>query len=200
MAATLLSLVSRYGYAAVFVLMSGESCGLPIPSEVVVPAAGLLAATGRLNVLVVVAVASIANLAGSLVAYGVAARWGEPLLLGPGRYVGIRRHHVEMADGWFRRYGLIAVLAGRVLPVVRTYISFPAGMARVPLGRFAALTLLGAIPWNLGLALAGYTLGRNYEVVSRFIQAGGYLLAALILVVVVVWWVRGRRSGGDESA
>jgi membrane protein DedA with SNARE-associated domain len=193
-AATLLSLVSRYGYAAVFVLMTGESCGVPLPSEVVVPAAGLLASTGRLNVFVVAAVASLANLIGSLIAYGAAARWGEPLLLGPGRYIGIRRHHVEMADAWFRRYGLAAVLIGRLLPVVRTYISFPAGMARVPLGRFAALTLLGAIPWNLALALAGYTLGRNYERISAFIQAGGYVVALLLLVVLAAWWVRGRRA------
>src|SRR5439155_1291622 len=73
----------------------------------------------------------VANLVGSLIAYGVAARFGEPLLLGPGRYVGIRRHHLEMADGWFRRWGLVAVFVGRVLPVIRTYISFPAGLARI---------------------------------------------------------------------
>lgn len=194
MTVTLSQLVSQYGLAAIFVLMAGESCGLPLPSEIVVPAGGLLAAAGRLNLVEVALVASAANLAGSAIAYGVAARWGEPLLLGPGRWVGIRRHHVEIADGWFRRFGLPAVFIGRLLPVVRTYISFPAGLARVPFGRFVLLTFVGALPWNFALAGVGYTLGSHYEAVATFIQRGGYLLALLIVVVVVTWWWRGRRE------
>lgn len=196
MAASLGGLVGRYGLLAILVLMTGESCGLPIPSEVVVPAGGLLSASGRLPFLGVVAAASLANLLGSLAAYLVAARWGRPLLLGPGRWVGIRRHHVEIADGWFDRYGLYAVFFGRLLPVVRTYISFPAGLARVPLGRFLLLTLLGAVPWNLALALAGYELGDHYETLAVFVQRGGYLLAVLVLVVLAVWWWRGRSEQG----
>lgn len=194
MTAALLPLVYRYGYLAVLVLMAGESCGLPIPSEVVVPTAGILAASGHLNLVAVALVASVANLIGSLIAYGVAARWGHPLLLGPGRYVGIRRHHVEMADAWFQRYGLFAVLFGRMLPVIRTYISFPAGLARVPLGRFVLFTVIGAIPWNFALAFLGYTLGSHYEGVAQFIQRGGYLLGVLVVIVLAVWWLRGRRA------
>ena len=194
MSSTLGGLVSRYGLAAILVLMTGESCGLPLPSEIVVPTGGLLAASGRLSLIAVVAAASVANLLGSLIAYGVAARWGTPFLLGPGRYLGIRRHHVEIADRWFQRYGLAAVFVGRLLPVVRTYISFPAGLARVPLGRFAGLTLLGAIPWNLALALAGYQLGDHYDQVAAFVQRGGYLFAVVILLVLAAWWVLGRRG------
>ena len=200
MTATLLSLVSRYGYAGILLLMAGESCGLPLPSEVVVPAGGILAALGKLNLVAVVAVASVANLVGSLIAYGLAARWGHPLLLGPGRYVGIRRHHVTMADRWFERYGLYAVFFGRMLPVIRTYISFPAGLARVPLGRFVLLTLVGAVPWNLALALAGYALGEHYDRVAVFVQRGGYLVAVLVAVLLVAWWIRGRRAGDDAEA
>jgi membrane protein DedA with SNARE-associated domain len=174
--------------------MSGESCGLPIPSEIVVTGAGGLASRGQLNFVAVVLVASAANVAGSLAAYGIAAAWGEPVLLGPGKWVGIRRHHLEIADRWFQRWGMVAVFAGRLLPVIRTYISFPAGLARVPLGRFALLTFLGAVPWNLALAYIGYTLGRHYEQVARFIQAGGYLIAVAIAIVVVAWWIRGRRA------
>ncbi len=174
--------------------MTGESCGLPLPSEIVVPAGGLLAAGGHLNLVAVGLTASAANLAGSAIAYGVAARWGEPFLLGPGRWVGIRRHHVEIADGWFRRFGLAAVFIGRLLPVVRTYISFPAGLARVPFGRFVLFTFVGALPWNFALAWVGYTLGSHYDQVAGFIQRGGYLLAVLIVVVVVAWWWRGRRE------
>jgi membrane protein DedA with SNARE-associated domain len=196
--ASLATLVSRYGLAAILVLMTGESCGLPISSEIVVPAGGMLAAAGRLNLVAVALTATLANLLGSLIAYAFAARWGTPLLLGPGRYVGIRRHHVELADRWFARYGLVAVLVGRMLPVVRTYISFPAGLARVPIGRFIALTVIGALPWNFALSLAGYTLGRNYESLAAFIERGGYVLAVAVLLVLALWWVRGRREESER--
>lgn len=194
MTSALFTAVSRYGYGAILALMAGESCGLPIPSEVVVPLGGWFASLGRLNLVGVVAAATLGNLAGSLIAYGLAARWGTPLLLGPGRYAGIRRHHVELADRWFERHGLTAVLVGRMLPVVRTYISFPAGLARVPLGRFALFTVIGAIPWNTALALAGYFLGREYDRIARLIQDGGYVLAVVLVLVVAVWWLRGRRA------
>lgn len=194
MTSTLLSAVSKYGYAAIVLLMSGEACGLPIPSEVVVPTAGALSGAGRLHLAGVVAAAVTGELIGSLVAYGLAARWGTPLLLGPGRYVGIRAHHVEIAQRWFGRYGTVAVFAGRLLPVIRTYISFPAGLARVPLGRFVLLTLAGAIPWNIGLALVGYYLGQHYDRVAQFIQRGGYVLVVLAVIALAVWWVRGRRE------
>src|SRR5437764_12492734 len=143
--------------------MVGESCGFPFPSEVIMPTSGLLAASGHMNLVAAIFAGAAANLVGSLIAYGVAARWGEPLLLGPGRYAGIRRHHLEIADGWFQRWGLPAVFFGRVLPVIRTYISFPAGLARVNLPWFSVLTFAGALPWCAALALAGYVLGTNYD-------------------------------------
>jgi len=198
--AALLHLVSQYGLLAIFITMAGESCGLPLPSEIVVPAGGVLAATGHLNFFAVVLTASAANLAGSAIAYGIAARWGEPFLVGPGRWVGIRRHHVRIADRWFQRYGLPAVLVGRLLPVIRTYISFPAGMARVPFGRFLLMTFAGAVVWNFALAWVGYTLGNHFDTVARFIQNGGYLIAVLVLIVVILWWWRGRRDEEGETA
>ena len=111
MTQALSNFVASYGLVAVFVLMAAESCGLPFPSEVIMPTAGLLAATGHMNLAAAIVVGAFANLVGSLVAYVLAARFGEPLLLGPGRYVGIRRHHLELADGWFQRWGLLAVFA-----------------------------------------------------------------------------------------
>lgn len=198
---TLVNLVGMYGLLAVFVLMAGESCGLPFPSEVVVPLAGALAASGRLNLVVVILAASLANLVGSSIAYVLAARFGQPLLLGPGRYVGISPRHLRMADGWFQRYGLPAVFIGRLLPVIRTYISFPAGLARVRMPAFVGLTLAGALPWNAALAIAGYALGSNWERVAMPIQRMAIVFAALVVVAVVVWFVRGRREAtGGETA
>jgi membrane protein DedA with SNARE-associated domain len=178
----------------VLVLMAAESCGFPFPSEVIMPTGGLLAASGHMNLLAAIIVGAVGNLIGSLIAYGVAARWGEPVLLGPGRWIGIRAHHLEIADGWFRRYGLIAVLIGRVLPVVRTYISFPAGLARIELTKFSALTFIGALPWCAGLALVGYVLGKNYDRVSGPIEKAAIVVAVLVVIAVVVWYVRGRST------
>src|SRR2546428_10300054 len=199
--AALSNLVASYGLLGVFVLMVGESCGLPLPSEVIMPTAGLLAATGHMQggLIAAIVAGALANLVGSLVAYVLAARFGEPLLLGPGRYVGIRRHHLEMADGWFRRWGLLAVFIRRVLPVIRTYISFPAGLARIDLLKFSALTLIGALPWCAMLALVGYELGRNYDRISGPIEKGAVVLAVMVAIVVVIWYVRGRQAQNARS-
>jgi len=190
--------IASYGLLAVFVLMVGESCGFPFPSEVIMPTSGLLAATGHMNLAAAIVAGAVANLVGSLIAYGVAARFGEPLLLGPGRYIGIRHHHLEMADGWFRRWGLLAVLVGRVLPVIRTYISFPAGLARIDLAKFSVLTLVGALPWCAALAIVGYVLGRNYDRISGPLEKGAIGIAVLVLIVVVVWYIRGREPSGGK--
>jgi len=190
----LTSFVVSYGLLAVFVLMVVESCGVPFPSEVTMPVAGVLAAAGHLNLAAVIVTGAFANLVGSLIAYWLAARFGEPLLLGPGRYAGIRRHHLEIADGWFRRWGLPAVFFGRMLPVIRTYISFPAGLARVDLPRFSVLTFFGALPWCAALALAGYLLGTNYDRISAPIEKAAIVIALLVAAGLAVWYLRGRRE------
>jgi membrane protein DedA with SNARE-associated domain len=196
--AAVTNFIFTYGLVAVFILMVAESCGLPFPSEVIMPTAGLLAAAGHMSLAAAIVVGAFANLVGSLIAYGLAARFGEPLLLGPGRYVGIRRHHLELADGWFQRWGLWAVFIGRVLPVIRTYISFPAGLARIDLGKFAVLTFAGALPWCAALALVGYELGRNYDRISGTLQKAAIVIALLVVVVVIVWYVRGREPRTGE--
>jgi membrane protein DedA with SNARE-associated domain len=196
--AALSHFIAAYGLLAVFVLMVVESCGIPFPSEVIMPTAGLLAATGHLNLVAAIVAGAVANLVGSLIAYGLAARFGEPFLLGPGRYIGIRRHHLEMADGWFQRWGLVAVLVGRVLPAVRTYISFPAGLARVDLARFSILTFVGALPWCAALALVGFELGQNYDRISGPIGRVAIAVAALVALVVIAWYLRGRETRGGE--
>ncbi len=198
MTATLSNLVASYGLIAVFVLMAFESCGVPFPSEVIMPTAGVLAATGHLNLAAAIVAGALGNLAGSLVAFAVAARWGEPVLLGPGRWIGIRPHHIEIADGWFQRWGLWAVFVGRVLPVIRTYISFPAGLARIRVVPFAILTFVGALPWCAMLALVGYTLGKNYDRVSRPIEYAAFSVAAVVAIIVIAWYVRGRSTASPS--
>ncbi len=190
----LTTFVQNHGILAVLLLMAVESCGIPFPSEVIMPFAGFMASQGHISLAGAIVAGAAGNLVGSLIAYGLAAIWGEPLLLGPGRYIGISRRHVESADGWFRRYGLWAVLVGRVLPVVRTYVSFPAGMARVPLLPFAVLTFVGALPWCAALAAGGYAIGANYDRISGPITTVAIVLAVVVVGVVVAWFVRGRRA------
>jgi membrane protein DedA with SNARE-associated domain len=185
--------VTTGGIVLVFVLMAAESCGIPFPSEVIMPFAGFLAAQGHINLTGAIIAGTLGNVAGSLVAYGLAAQFGRTLLLGPGRRIGISAAHLDLADRWFERHGLLAVLVGRVLPVVRTYISFPAGLARVDPLRFTLLTAIGALPWCIALAAGGYAIGANYDRIAGPIEVVAIIIAVLVIAIVVAWFVRGRR-------
>src|SRR5487761_88839 len=159
----LISLVATWGYIAIFVTMVGESAGLPISSEIVVPLGGALASQGKLNFVLVVLVSSAANLVGSLIAFYLTRRYGERVVLSrAGRWMGLSRGHLRLANRFFERFGLWAVFVGRLLPIVRTYISFPAGLAKIGYTRFILATMAGAIPWNVALAYAGLKLGQHY--------------------------------------
>jgi membrane protein DedA with SNARE-associated domain len=187
------NLVNNGGILAVFVLMAVESCGIPVPSELIMTLAGYLAFSGHLSLVAAIVAGAGGNLVGSLAAYALAARYGKPLLLGPGRRVGISPSHVEQAERWFDRHGMAAVFLGRMLPVIRTYISFPAGLARVEITRFSLLTFAGALPWCAALAIAGYEVGANYEKVSGPIEKLAIVIAVVIAGLLVAWIVRGRR-------
>lgn len=179
--------------------MAAESAGIPISSEIVVPLGGALSSQGRLSLIAVVAAATLGNLVGSVVAYVLAQRYGRSLVLGPGRRLGLSEGHLRLAERFFRRFGSWAVFLGRLLPVVRTYISFPAGLAGVGMVRFLVLTLLGSIPWNLGLAYAGFRLGRDYGQIEHAIGRFTIPIALLLLVGLIVVYLLGRRWLERES-
>lgn len=191
--------VEHGGLVAVFVLMALESCGIPIPSEVIMPAAGYFALGGHLSAGAAVIAGAAGNLVGSLAAYALAARFGTRLLLGPGRWLGIRRRHLDLAVGWFSRHGLLAVFLGRMVPVVRTYISFPAGLSRVAPVRFSILTFAGALPWCLALLLAGYAVGAGYEKVAGPIEKAAIVIAVLLAGAIAAWLVAGRGRGPERE-
>jgi len=201
MTSWLISLVSTWGYIAIFITMAGESAGLPISSEIVVPLGGALASQGKLNLVLVVLVCSIANLAGSLIAFWLTRRYGERVVLSrAGRWMGLSRGHLRLANRFFDRFGLWAVFVGRLLPIVRTYISFPAGLSRIGYVRFTVATLAGAIPWNVALAYAGYKLGQHYEQVAATLGPFAIPIAiGVVILLGVLWWL-GRRAGEDETA
>lgn len=200
MTQALVNLVGTWGLLAIFVTMSAESAGIPISSEVVVPLGGALASQGKLNLILVIAIASLANLTGSLIAFWLTRRYGERIVLSRlGRRLGLSRGHLRLANRFFERFGLWAVFVGRLLPIVRTYISFPAGVSKIGYARFVVATLAGAIPWNFALAYAGYKLGQNYQTVATTL--GPFAIPIVIGVVILLalaWWF-GRRLGEEED-
>ena len=189
--------VTSGGLIIVLVLMLINSCGVPFPSEVIMPVAGVLAAAGHFNIVVVILAGIAGNWLGALLAYGLARRFGRPLLLGPGRRIGISPRHLDMADRWIDRYGLPAVFFGRMLPVIHTYISFPAGLAKMQPVWFAALSLFGSTVWVTFLAVLGYAVGANYTKVSGPIGTAAIVIAVVVVIGVVAWYLRGR---GRDSA
>jgi membrane protein DedA with SNARE-associated domain len=195
--------VLQYGYLAVFVLMVLESACIPVPSEVTMLFGGALAnatfltSLGQegehLNFVVVALVGTIANLVGSWIAWAVGYRGGRPLIERWGRYVFLREHELERAEVWFERHGQLAVLVSRLLPVVRTFISLPAGIAEMRFVRFSVYTFIGCLPWTFALTAVGYALGGQWEVVERYLRPVSYAVAALVLVAAA-WWFGKRWS------
>jgi membrane protein DedA with SNARE-associated domain len=197
----LINLVGSWGLAAIFVTMTAESAGVPISSEIVVPLGGALASQGKLSFVFVVAVSSLANLTGSLIAFYLTRRYGERVVLSrAGRWLGLSKGHLRLANRFFDRFGLWAVFIGRLLPIVRTYISFPAGVSKMGYLWFSVATLAGAIPWNFVLAYAGFQLGQHWEVVATamhpFVIPVGI---GVVILLAVAWWF-GRKLGEAEEA
>ncbi|HJZ08266.1 MAG TPA: DedA family protein, partial [Trebonia sp.] len=159
-------LITQYGYVAVFLLMLAESACIPIPSEVIMLFGGALAAgayPGAHPTLIGIVLAGVlGNVAGSYIAWAVGRYAGQPAVRRWGRWFGVRGHDIDRATAWFDRYGSAAVLFGRMVPVVRTFISLPAGVARMPFGRFTALTVAGCVPWVLMLGIVGDQVGDKW--------------------------------------
>jgi len=200
----LIQLVGSGGLIAIFLLMAAESAGIPISSEIVVPlggalASGALAGEAHLDFWGVVAASSLGNLLGSLIAYLLVRKYGEKFILGPGKRIGLDEGHLKLAQRFFDRWGLLAVFGGRLLPVVRTYISFPAGLSGIRTGPFAAATILGAIPWNLALAYLGLQLGQNYTNVEHTMGPFTIPAAIVVLALLGLAYYFGKRIGVEEK-
>jgi membrane protein DedA with SNARE-associated domain len=181
------------GYVGVAAAVALETIVAPIPSEVILPMAGWkvsqsTADPGILepltrqpwNLFLAVAFATVGSVIGALVGYAIGARGGRPILDRWGRYVGIGAEDLDRADRWFDRWGNLAVFAGRMVPLVRTFVSYPAGISRMPLGRFLFFSTLGSLPWNLALITAGYLVGENYPQIEAAIKPYEYVIYALV--------------------
>ena len=185
------------GWFGVVVMMAIESAAIPLPSEVVMPLAGwkLIEEPGLSAWYLLLAgfYGALGNLLGSLIAYWVGAAGGRPLLERYGRYVLITRKDLDRADRWFATKGELTVFATRLMPVVRTFISVPAGVSRMNIWRFSFYTFLGAFPWSVGLAWGGYALGANWESL-RGVMRPFDIPIVLAVLIAIAWYVRHKRK------
>jgi membrane protein DedA with SNARE-associated domain len=191
-------LVTDYGYAGIFLLMLASAACIPIPSEVTLLVGGWYAGDGRLDFLWVGTVALLGTLAGSYIAYGIGRTGGRAVLERYGKYVFMREHEIDRAERWWERHGEAATFFGRLLPIVRTFISLPAGIAEMPIAKFTLYTLLGSAVWSYGLTYIGLLVGHNWEKVSSYMRIPT-ILVAIALVVLGVRWVAKRKAQADAG-
>ena len=197
----LVETVSALGYPGIVALMFIESSFLPLPSELVMPPAGYLAAQGRMDPVLAVLAGTLGSIGGALFNYWFAVTVGEPFLRRYGKYVLVRAHHLDRTEAFFARHGEISTFVGRLLPVARHLISIPAGMARMNLKRFVAFTALGASIWCAVLVYIGWFLGRHEAVLREGVvkaystQAVLYMLPVLVVLLAgYVFWYRRRKA------
>jgi membrane protein DedA with SNARE-associated domain len=188
LAMVVVGIIGYLGYAGIFILMLVESCGIPMPSEVIMPFSGFLVAKGQFTLWAIVLVGAVGNLAGSLLAYWIGLKGGRPLIAKYGKYILISHHDLDLADRWFKKYGQLTVFFGRLLPVIRTYISFPAGIAKMDIKKFSFYTFAGALPWCWLFGWLGVKMGNNWDLVRAKLHNFD-LTIAILVVLAVVWYV-----------
>ncbi len=192
----ILDWISELGYPVVVLLMALESACMPVPSEIVMPFAGYLVYQaeqpgydGTVMSLVGVSLAgAIGCTLGSILAYVVGKHWGRPFILRYGKYFLIRKKHLDMADEWFERYGDVATFLARLLPIIRTFISLPAGIARMNFKKFVFYSFVGSLPWTALLAYVGYVLGPNWEDIIGWFHNLDIVVVAAV-VAAVAWYI-----------
>lgn len=180
--------ISALGYPGVALLMAIESACIPLPSEIIAPFAGYLAYTGRFNLFAIALAGGVGSMVGSFVTYEIGKFGGRPLVEKYGKYILISKHDLDLADKFFAKYGNLSTFIGRLLPVVRTFISLPAGIARVPRIPFLIYSFVGSVIWTYLLAYLGMKLGENWSTLRDRLHGFDTAIIALILIGAV-WWV-----------
>src|SRR2546422_6112611 len=208
LSAFIVATISTLGYTGIVLLMAIESACIPLPSEIIMPFSGYLVSLGKLNLWGVGVAGAIGCVIGSLIAYWVGMYGGRPLIEKYGRYLLISHHDLDLADRWFARFGEVIVFTSRLLPAVRTFIAFPAGVARMNLKRFVIYTFAGSLPWCLGLAYVGQKLGEQWdknETLKTLFHRFDFVIG-ILGALFVAWWIwrhiknsRVHKSSGQEQ-
>jgi membrane protein DedA with SNARE-associated domain len=190
------------GWPGLVVMMAIESACIPLPSEIIMPLAGWMLVESRglgISYLVLAGfLGAVGNVIGSLIAYWVGLKGGLPFLNRYGKYILLTHHDIEISSRWFEKYGEWIVLGSRLLPAVRTFISLPAGIARMNLGKFIIYSFVGAFPWSFALAYGGYVLGQNWEQVREVMRPFDIPIVAIVIILIVLFvWIRIRKTASQ---
>jgi membrane protein DedA with SNARE-associated domain len=177
----ILNTISHWGLPAIFLLMTLSSMCIPIPSEVVLLFSGYLVFQGKLGMFPIIAVSLVGNVVGSVIAYYIGLIGGRPLFLKYGKYVFVKERELDWAENWFAKVGHETVFFGRMVPMIRAFISVPAGVAEMNFAKFNIYTFLGSVPWSIGLAYAGYALGAKWQTITSY-----FTLVSVIALIIVL--------------
>lgn len=185
----IIGFILKAGYFGVFILMALESAAIPIPSEIIMPFSGFLVFGGKLNFWLVVASGTFGNVFGSFVLYWLGMKEGRRFFSRFGKYFLIHENDLDLAERWFVKYGKAAVFFGRLLPVIRTYISFPAGLSKMAIWQFLVYTSIGAFIWSVFLAYLGVKFGENWKILEIYFRKFDLVIGVFILIFIF-WWVK----------
>lgn len=181
-------IISSIGYLGVFILMALESAALPVPSEVVMPFAGYLSYQGKFDLIFISIVGAAGCMTGSIASYIVGLKGGRPFLAKYGKYFFINHDHIDLAERWFLKYGDKAVFFSRLLPVMRTFISLPAGIGKYSLKKLCLFSFIGSLPWCFGLAYVGFKLGPYWKDIILFFDALDIVVVAVFILILIYFW------------
>ncbi|HZI50171.1 MAG TPA: DedA family protein [Pyrinomonadaceae bacterium] len=189
--AFIVATISTLGYGGIVLLMAIESACVPLPSEIIMPFSGYLVYTGRFNIWLVSIAGAFGCVVGSLVAYWVGMYGGRPLIEKYGKFILLSKHDLDLADRWFDRFGEAIVFISRLLPAIRTFIAFPAGVARMNLKKFIIYTFAGSLPWCLGLAYVGQKLGEQWDKDPRLktLFHRFDFVIGIVILLAATWWI-----------
>lgn len=179
--------ISNTGYLGIFALMIAESALIPIPSEIIMPFSGYLVSTGKFNPILTIIAGSVGNLVGSLIAYTIGIKLGREVILKYGKYVLLKKSHLEWTESYFKKYGDRSTFVSRLLPAIRTYISLPAGIAKMNLKKFAFYTLIGSTIWSAMLTYVGVALGEEWVKIRHYSDyINGLVIIGIIIIVIII--------------
>ena len=202
LAAFVIWVISTGGYGGVVLLMAIESACIPLPSEIIMPFSGYLVSRGEMNLWLVGVAGAVGCVAGSMIAYWVGMYGGRPLIEKYGRFVLISHHDLDLADRWFAKYGEVIVFVSRLLPAIRTFIAFPAGVARMNIPRFILYTFAGSLPWCIGLAYVGQKLGEQWDKDPRLktLFHRFDFVIGIVIMLAAAWWIWRHLRHGKRQA
>jgi membrane protein DedA with SNARE-associated domain len=192
----IVNFISSLGYGGIGILMALESACIPIPSEIIMPFSGYLVFSGKFSLWLVVFWGTIGNLIGSIIAYLVGFYGGRPLIEKYGKYLFLSKEDLDRAQRWLGRYGSLSIFFSRMLPIVRTFISLPAGIARMPVWKFSLFTFIGSLPWVLFLTYIGVITGENWSKIEVYFRRFDWLIILLLigLLAIYLWKKLSKRT------